>query len=175
MAALTEHVQLPCPPEADYGPAEIFSVLLYAAVHRTTIEQGCAALAEAPPPNTVRGALAVVEVAELEEQLNQALACSLPRTLGKRPLEVAVDLKLVPYYGEAQPGEEEFLVKGEPKQGTTTFFAYASFYLIKKNKRYTLAVVAVRRREEMVGVLRRLWAYWLQLGFDLCCLYLDRR
>ena len=174
LTALGEHVHLPRSPEADYGPEEIFSVLLYAAAHRTTIEQGCAALVEAPHPNTVRGAAAAVEVAELEEQLNGALARSLPRNLSKRPLEVAVDLKLIPYYGEPKEGEEEFLLKGEPKEGTSTFFGYASLYVIQKNQRYTLALVAVRRSEGMVGVLRRLWAYWLRLSLRLRCLYLDR-
>lgn len=46
--------------------------------------------------------------------------------------------------------------------------------MIKKNRRSTLAVVAVRRGEGLVGVLRRLWEYWLRLRFRLSCLYLDR-
>jgi putative transposase len=149
-------------------------VLLYAGAHRTTIEQGCAALEAAPHPNTVRNAAAAVEVAELEDQLNQALAQSLPKRWGKQPLEVAVDLKLIPYYGDPHEGEEEFIAHGQPKQGTTTFFGYASLYVIKKNRRYTLALVAVRQGEGMRGVLRRLWSYWGQLGLGLRCLYLDR-
>lgn len=116
----------------------------------------------------------MVEVAELEDRLNEALARSLPKDLDKRPLEVAVDLKLVPYYGNPQEGEEEFLIKSEPKQGTSTFFGYASLYVIKKNRRSTLAVVAVRRGEGLVEVLKRLWSYWRPLGLRLCCLYLDR-
>jgi putative transposase len=114
-----------------------------------------------------------VEVAELEHQLNKALAKSLPKGLVKRPLEVAVDLKLVPYYGDPHEGEEEFLLKSKPKQGTSTFFGYASLYVIKRNRRYTLAVVAVRRGEGLADVLR-LWGYWLKLGLFLGCLYLDR-
>lgn len=174
LAALERYLRLPQSPEADYGPAEIFSVLLYAGAHRTTVEQGCAALEAAPHPNTVRNAAAAVEVAELEEQLNQALAQSLPKRWGKQPLEVAVDLKLIPYYGDPHEGEEEFIVNGQPRQGTTTFFGYASLYVIKRDRRYTLAVVAVRRGEGMRGVLRRLWRYWRKLGLRLRCLYLDR-
>ncbi|MCR4405268.1 MAG: hypothetical protein NUW06_08375 [Candidatus Acetothermia bacterium] len=160
-------------PEADYGPSEIFSVLLYAAAHRTTIEQACAALADAPHANTVRGALAPLDLERLEEQLNEALARTLPKGFGRRPLEVALDLKLIPYYGEPHEGEEDFLLKGEPREGTSTFFGYASLYVIKKDQRYTLAVVAVRRSEGLVGVLRRLWGLWVRLGFHLRCLYLD--
>ena len=174
LAALEEQVRLPRSPVAHYGLAEIFSVLLYAAAHRTTIEQACAALKDAPHPNTVRGTSIPVELTELEDQLNEALAHTLPKGFGRRPLEVALDLKLVPYYGEPKGGEEDFLLKGEPREGTSTFFGYASLYVIQKNRRFTLAVVAVRRSEGMVGVLCRLWAYWTSLGFGLCCLYLDR-
>lgn len=174
LATLEEHVPLQRPCAADCSCAEIFSVLLYAAAHGTPIEQGCAALEQAPHPNTVRDILAGVQVAELEDQLNQALAQGLPKGLSKRPLEVAVDLKLVPYYGQAHEGEEEFLVHGQPKQGTTTFFGYASLYTIKRDRRSTLAVVAVRCGEGLVSVLRRLWSYWSRLGLSLHCLYLDR-
>lgn len=175
LATLEEHLRLPRPPEADYGPGEIFSILLYAAAHRTTIEQACASLADAPHPNTVRGASSAVELTELEDQLNEALAHSLPKDFGRSPLEVALDLKLIPYYGKPQEGEEDLLIKGKPRRGTSTFFAYASLYVIKKNKRFTLAVVAVRRSEGLVGVLRRLWARWRRLGSGLRCLYLDRQ
>ena len=82
---------------------------------------------------------------ELEDQLNEALAHNLPKGLGQSPLEVALDLKLIPYWGEPQEGEEDFLIKGKPRRGTSTFFGYASLYVIKKNKRFTLAMVAVRR------------------------------
>ena len=175
LTALEEHVRLPRPAEADYGPGEIFAVLLYAAAHRTTIEQACTALDDAPHANTVRGASTAVNLTELEDQLNEALAHSLPKGFGRRPLEVALDLKLVPYYGKPRAGEEDFLLPGEPRQGTTTFFGYASLYVIKHNQRFTLALVAVRRSEGLVGVLCRLWAYWIPLGFRLGCLYLDRQ
>ena len=82
LTALETHVRLPRPAQAQYGPGEIFEVLLYAAAHRTIIEQGCAALAEAPHPNTVRGALTAVELAELEDQLNTVLVHRLPKGLG---------------------------------------------------------------------------------------------
>jgi len=174
LATLQEHVHLPRPPKADYGQAEIFSVLLYAAAHRTTIEQSCAALKKAPHPNTVRNSSAAVELESLEDQINQALARCLPKNLGKRPLEVAIDLKLVPYYGKPLPEEEEFIIKSKARQGTNTFFGYASLYLIKNNKRYTLAVAMVRKEEGILGALCRLWTYWLRLGFETRCLYLDR-
>lgn len=171
---LTEHLSLPRPGEARYGLRDLFAVLLYAAAHRMTLEQACAALKEAPHPNTLRGALPGAPLEELEEQLNAALAHTLPPGLDRRPWEVAADLKLIPYYGEPHPGGENFLLRGRAREGTTTFFGYASLYLIRKHHRYTLAVVAVRRGEGPAGVLERLWTYARRLGLRLRCLYLDR-
>ncbi|MBI1741486.1 hypothetical protein HYR54_00270 [Candidatus Acetothermia bacterium] len=175
LAFLQEHVALPRPVAARYGPTPLFSILLYAAAHRTTIEQASRALEAAPHPNTVRTALAPLEVTSLEDQLNQALISQLPKGLGRRPLEIAMDLKLIAYYGQAREGEADFLLAGEPRDGTTTFFGYASLYVIRHNRRFTVALVAVRRSEGLVGVLQRLWAYWQRLGFGLRCLYLDRQ
>lgn len=174
MSRLIQGVDLDRPDGARYGPGELLGVLLYAAAHRTTIEQACKALEEAPHSNTVRGALAPLDLKNLESELNAVLVSTWPDGLLQSPLEIAIDLTLIPYYGEARPGEEDFLVKGRAKQGTSTFFAYASIYVIKKNKRITLALTVVRRSEGLTEVLRRLLERFFQLGAKLRCLYLDR-
>lgn len=103
------------------------------------------------------------------------LAGTLPKGLLRHPLELAIDLKLIPYYGQAQPGQDGFLLRGPAKRGTTTFFGYASIYVIKKNKRFTLVLAAVRRSEGLVGVLQRLLERFFRLGGQIRCLYLDRQ
>lgn len=121
-------VPLPRPAEAQYSPQAIWSVLLYAAAHRTTVEQAGQALVGPPHPNTIRGALSPLTQEEVEEALNQALVAHLPPGVQDRPREVAIDLKLIPYDGEPQPGEEDFLLTGPAKAGTTRFFGYATVY-----------------------------------------------
>lgn len=172
---LEEWVRIPRPAGATYSLRDILSVVAYAAAHQITIEQASAALENAPSSNTVRAATGTLEIAVLEERLNQTLASSLPKDLFCSPLEVAIDLKLVPYYGQAKPGEEDFLLSGPAKQGTTTFFGYASLYVIKKNKRFTLGLTVVRREEGLVPVLARLLDACFLLGGKLGCLYLDRQ
>lgn len=93
-------VPLPRPAEAKYSPQAVWSVLLYAAAHRTTVEQAGQALVGTPHPNTIRGALSCLTTAELEEAVNQALVAHLPPGLQARPREVAIDLKLIPYMGK---------------------------------------------------------------------------
>lgn len=167
-------VPLPRPAEAQYSPPAIWSVLLYAAAHRTTIEQAGQALVGTPHPNMIRGAVSPLTLEDLERSMNQALGAHLPPGLPDHPREVAIDLKLIPYYGEAQPGEEAFLLTGSAKAGTTRFFGYTTAYVIQRNKRVTLALRAVRRSEGLVGVLKRLLDHVATLGIPICCLYLDR-
>lgn len=167
-------VKLQRPDRSQYTVADILSVVLYAAKERTTIEEAASSLEQAPHPNTVRGALAGLEVKRLEEDLNAILSTCLPKGLLKHPAEVAVDFKLVPYYGQPKPGEEDFVLPGPAKEGTNRFFGYASLYLIKKNKRFTLAMTVVRKSDSKVAVLRRLLDRLLALGGQIRCLYLDR-
>ncbi|MHA1632588.1 MAG: transposase [Candidatus Freyarchaeota archaeon] len=166
---------MPRPERARYSVKDILSVLLYAAAQKTTIEQASVALKEAPSSNTVRGAAGSLEVEALEENLNQALALSLPKRLLISSVEIAIDLKLVPYYGEAKEEEEDFLICGPAREGTNTFFCYASIYLIKKRKRFTLALTVVRRKEGLIPVLDRLLDRFSLLGGKIRCLYLDRQ
>lgn len=172
---LEQWVKIPRPQRASYSIGDILSVLIYAAAHRTTIEQASSALEDAPHSNTVRGAVAGLQVEALEKQLNQNLASSLPKSLFHRPLEIAIDLTLIPYYGKAREGEEDFLLHGKAKEGTTTFFGYASIYVIKKNKRFTLALTVVRKSDGLMGVLDRLLSCFFSLGGEILCLYLDRQ
>lgn len=51
---------------------------------------------------------------------------------------------------------------------------YATLYLVKRNKRYTLALILVQRTDKMVDVLQRLLARGQEVGLCLKRLYLAR-
>ncbi len=172
---LEEWLKMSRPGRARYSVKDILSVLVYAAAQRITIEQASVALRESPSSNTVRGTFCSLDIEALEENLNQTLAEFLPKGLFLSSLEIAIDLKLVPYYGEARQGEDDFLLSGAAKEGTNTFFGYASIYLIKKKKRYTLALTVVRGKEGLIPVLDRLLNRFSLLGGKIGCLYLDRQ
>ena len=120
MGRLTGGIDLSRPEKARYRDEDLWGVLLYAAARQTTVEQACRALDKTPHPNTVRGALTPLPLSQLEPALNAILTDTWPKNLLRGPLEVAMDLKLIPYYGQAQPGEEDFLLSGPARQGTTT-------------------------------------------------------
>lgn len=170
-----KYIGLPRPEQSDYSLSDLFSIMLYAAAEGTTIQQAAEALQKGPHANTVRQAISGLQVERLQAESNRALASCLPAGLLGQPLEVALDLKLICYYGQAQAGEEDFIVTGAGRQGTNKFFAYASIYVIRQARRFTLALCVVRKDQSLEQVVSQLLARFHRLGGRLRCLHLDRQ
>jgi putative transposase len=64
-----------------------------------------------------------------------ALKSQIPAGLNKKNQTLALDLNLIPYYGEPTEEERPYIYRSQAKDGTCTFYAYATLYLIKKGKR----------------------------------------
>jgi len=44
-------------------------------------------------------------------------------------------MNLIPYYGEPSSSEITYIYRSQAKNGTCSFYAYATLYVIKKGKR----------------------------------------
>jgi hypothetical protein len=156
-----------------YTAQDILDVLLVAATQASSIEAVCRDMSKAPSPNTVRKAIEEAlpeERQELEAKLNEALVARLPRKLLLRRLTCAIDLTLLNYYGQ----DDEEVRRSKAKDGTSRFHCYASLYVLKKNKRYTLALTLMVKDEPLLEVLKRLLKRGEELGLGIKRLLLDR-
>jgi putative transposase len=124
----------------------------------------------APTEGAVRHRLKGLE--DIEAQINTMLKEHVLKTLPSRPLTLAIDFTLIPYYGEAENDGD--IVRTKAKRGTNNFFAYATIYMILRNKRYTLAVKHVRKGESLTGVIDFLLDEITGAGLKIRRLYLDR-
>lgn len=165
---------LPRPEQAEFDQEDVLSVLVYAAATASSVEQAGRTLQNAPSPNTVRQTLSPLCLDAVEAQFNEALVTPGVRQVLRSAFELAVDLKEVPFYGQAKEDEADFVWKGRARMGTTHFFVYASAYVIQKGQRVTLALHACRRSEGLIGALKRLLERVRCLGGQVSCLYLDR-
>lgn len=161
-----------------YEAQDIWDVLIAAAVERVTAETACNLLAEAPSPNTVRTIISEMlgderALTHLEQRLNELLVARLPQKLLKRARPAAIDLTEIPYHGQHEP-DDEHIRRSRAKHGTTHFHCYGTLYVLKANKRYTLALTLVRRSDKMGDVTRRLVQQGKALGLKPRRLYLDR-
>jgi hypothetical protein len=176
--ALLEHVQVyingrKCTLE------NVYDLILEAAAQHTTLNDVCDNTPGAPTGTTVLGHLHkglphdLGHLWHLEAKLNRALIGHLPPKVYRVRSEMAIDLVMVPYYGEpAQKADE--IRRSVARDGTTHFHCYATAYLIYRDRRLTLALTFVRKRDSMVAILRRLFKRLDVLNLRIKRLYLDK-
>lgn len=174
---LAEHFQLDMT-NSQFEGTDIWDVVVAAAVERLTIETASNLLENAPSPNTVRNAVHELVgddegLAQLEETVNEMLLARLPKKLLHKARPCACDFTEIPYHGR-HDAEDELVRRGRAKSGTTHFHCYATLYIVKNNKRYTLALILVRRSDSALDALKRLLARARQIGLTIKRLYLDR-
>ena len=58
---------------------------------------------------------------------------------------MAVDYTNDPYYGEIDVTNESYVIRGQAKKSTNSFYSYISLCIIKKNKRFTISVLPVEK------------------------------
>jgi hypothetical protein len=160
----------------NYQEQDLWNVLVYASANRESIRTACRHLADAPSANWMYTLLKQeivmpLDLPELTERLNEGLEASLPPGLTKRAQKVAIDLTLIPFYGDdATPG----VYRSQAKHSTTKFFCFATVYVIKKQKRATLCLKFVEASESLKDVLTALLDRVASLGVRMKRLYLDR-
>ncbi len=170
---LLEH--LPIEMEGGYTLRELFEILLRAASQGDSIEHTARSLKGAPSGNGIRYHLDKLEdMSQLETQLNAALQSRIPPKIAKKRHRMAMDLHLIPYYGVPSEAEEPYVYRSQAKSGTTRFFAYATVYVICRNKRVTLGIHAVPCDETLVATVTYLLAMLHPLRVRVKRLCLDR-
>jgi putative transposase len=176
MKTLTEHVTLEangyrCTPEM------IFDVIVKASAERSSIEAACDDLEDVAGSNTIRDYLnAALDIAELREQeteINAALADSIPVSMKREDLEVAIDFHDEPFYGKG-PDLLAVTCRGRAKAGTTHFVRMATCYVIWRQVRLTLAVRYVLPGERKLAIVKFLLRRLKTLGFTFKVLYMDK-
>ena len=170
---LSEHISIDT--QGAFNQEDLFNILVRAASKRDTIENTSKTLEKVPSGNDIRYHLGKInDFEELETELNSAFKSRIPRQIKKGNLKIAIDLNLIPYYGQASAEELPYIYRSQAKSGTCSFYAYATLYAIKKNKRVTLAIRGVRWSDTNVAIITYLLASLESLKLKIKRLYLDR-
>lgn len=171
--SLSQYLELKSSGEKS-SPEKVWDVLLCAAANNSSIDRECDELEGSPSPNTVRGVLKdSLELNQSETQVNKALGKHLKRAYCKKPQKVAVDLVEIPYHGQPSQDPQE-VRRGQAKQGTTHFHVFATAYVVRRNRRVTLALHYVRQGESLVSVLDALKTRLDELDISVSLWLADR-
>ncbi len=153
----------------------LWAVLLVTAAEVSSLHAVCQWLDEIPAEETLRKALyaSLPGYAELQRQLNRALAGRLPRALRRRRQRLAIDLTLVPYHGEPFRDRAE-VYRSQARAGTSHFHAYASAYVVRRGERFTVALLPVPRGGSLAEVVKALLRQSRSVGVRASLVLLDR-
>ena len=86
---------------------------------------------------------------------------------------MAIDLTLIPYHGQPLHHDDE-IYRSQAKSGTSHFHAYATAYVIRKGRRFTVALTSVARHDTMPNVLKQLLREAARAGIRPRYVLLDR-
>ena len=100
----------------------LFEILVKAASSGDSIENTAKILKKTPTANDIRYHLDKINnFEELEVKINQALKSKLPIGIKKGCLKIAIDLNLIPYYGNPTNEELPYIYRSQAKSGTCSF------------------------------------------------------
>lgn len=156
----------------------LLTVLFAAAARVSSISETCRRLVGVPGETSVANALYanLFSLEHLKHKINASFRAHLPRALRrkrKRPIRVAVDLTLLPYYGKHSLDDPE-IYRGQRKAGTRSSFAYATAYVMLQGQRFTVAVTPVTRSDRLKEVLQELLHVVGRAGLKPGLILLDR-
>ena len=159
-------------PNAKYSDEMVVYHLLNACTSQTSVSQVSDVCVDSPSEGDIRYRLRNLDLKTVQQALNEKLKINAVKTVRRKSQSFAIDFVNIPYYG----GEENSgdTIRTKPRQGTSRFYAYASIYLILRNKRYTLAVKYIRKGETLKDTIDFLIKEIESVGFKIKGIYLDR-
>ena len=153
----------------------ILTVLFAAAARISSLSDTCQRLRGIPDEHVVAEALysTLPDYNRLRRRVQAALQGHLPKALRRRPQVIAIDLTLLPYYG-ADRKTNPHIVRSQAKKGTCSFFGYGTAYVIRKGRRYTIALTAATKSTTMAEIVRELLKQVRAAGIKVRFTVLDR-
>jgi hypothetical protein len=160
-----------------YNAMDAWMTLLGAVSMHTSMAAMCREGQEAPSDNTLREKLDEQGWDDrlIEAACNDILAQSVRQCSWLGAFPVVIDLHETPFYGQAPKDDADVIRRGKAKAGTTSFHTFATAYVRRRHRRFTLALTRVRAHESMLEVADRLRQRVEALDIHVQVYLLDRQ
>ena len=87
--------------------------------------------------------------------------------------EFAIDCTNNHYYGEIDISNDKYVIRGQTKKSTNSFYSYILLYIINKNERFTISVLPVEKGRSKVEYLEYFINQIKKLDFGIKIICLD--
>ena len=154
---------------------DIFRTVVSMAVDKNSVHSVSKQYQYVACETSLRYHLKKLNMEELIKSNEKILLQELIKTLKNgRSYEFAIDLTDDPYYGKTDSSNEKYVIHGQAKKSTNSFYSYASLYITNKNERFTVSVLPVEKSKKMVEYLSYFLDLIKRLNFKIKVLCLDR-
>ncbi|MDW7728364.1 MAG: ISH3 family transposase, partial [Candidatus Methanoperedens sp.] len=107
------------------------------AVNKNSIHSVQKRYEKVPCETSLRYHLKKLDLEKLMEVNNKILIQKPIESLKtNKKYEFAIDFTNDPYYGEINTSNEKYVIRGQAKKSTNSFYSYVSLYIINKNERF---------------------------------------
>lgn len=153
---------------------DLADLILRAAAQRFSVTRARAHSRRGTSGRHGRRLLAHLDLGRTQRAVTRALREQTRPFLPKRPVDLAIDLHDIPYYGEAIDPDHPQFVKTQESRGTHRAYHYATLDFLLPNFRFTVALRYLRERGHRQRAVARLLAEAQRVGVEVRRLYLDR-
>src|SRR5680860_67863 len=172
---LTDHVTIKI--NGSLTSEDVFLTVLSMAVNRNSVHSITTQYQDVACETSLLYHLKKLNMEELIKSDEKILLQEVIKTLKTgKSYEFAIDLTDDPYYGKTDSSNEKYVIHGQAKKSTNSFYSYASLYITNKNERFTVSVLPVEKNKKMVEYLSYFVDLIKRLNFKikvlcLCLLY----
>lgn len=170
---LVDNIQIPI--NGSLTSKDIFQTAVSMAVNKNSIHSVQKRYEKVPCETSLRYHLKKLDLEKLMEVNNKILIQKPIETLKpNKKYEFAIDFTNDPYYGEINTSNEKYVIRGQAKKSSNSFYSYVSLYIINNNERFTVSVLPVEKGKSKVYYLSYFIDLIKSLNFGIRILCLDR-
>ena len=153
----------------------IFRTVVNMSVNKNSVHSVSKQYQDVACETSLRYHLKKLNMEELIKSNEKILLQELIKTLKTgKSYEFAIDITDGPYYGKIDSSNEKYVISGQAKKSTNSFYSYISLYITNKNERFTVSVLPVEKNKTMVEYLSYFIDLIKRLNFKIKVLCLDR-
>jgi len=170
---LTDHVTIKI--NGSLTSEDVFRTVVSMSVNRNSVHSVATQYQNVACETSLRYHLKKLNMEELIKSNEKILLQELIKTLKTgKSYEFAADYTNDPYYGKKDSSNEKYVIGGQAKKSTNSFYSYVSLYIINKNERFTISVLPVEKDKTKVEYLSHFISLIKKLNFNIKILCLDR-
>ena len=170
---LIDHINLPI--NGSLTSKDLYHTIISMAVDKNSVHSISKRYQNVPCETSIRYHLKKLNINELIESNERILMQMAIKNLKPRKkYEFAIDYTNDPYYGKIDSSNDRYVIRGQAKKSTNSFYSYISLYIINKNERFTIAVLPVEKGKSKIEYLEYFIDQIKGLDFGIKIICLDR-